>query len=320
MFKTKRRKLKTLVGLALLATALVPAGTLSVALHYLYFSRHKGYFKTPKDFNLPYQEVKIRSQQDGVNIAGWFLPPKKPDATPSPAIIAVHGHHSNMGDGREMSILGDVALPLLENNMAVLLIDLRNHGSSEDLKPVTMGYLESNDVLGALSYLEEHAEELHIDPKRIGLWGNSMGAATSIHAAALDHMSGHRGVKSIFVDSSFARTTEPVQLRMTRDGVPIFLQEWVVYWMRSIPSVDVGTFNPIELMKHIKAPVFIVHAKKDIVVAVEDAVALYKEFAKNHPNIPSDLWLTEASGHVKSAREMRSDYARKMVNFFRSYL
>ncbi len=310
--------LKRVALVFLVLIAVMPVGTFVAATHYLFYSRHHSYKTTPKAYDLSYQDVSF-SSEDGVGLVGWFISPKHRvnSETKIPVVILVHGHHSNMGDPK---ILGNVALPLSKHNIAVLTIDLRNHGSSQDKKPVTLGYLESNDILAAIAFLREHAQSFGIDTERIGIWGSSMGAASSIHAAAKDFRLGHSSIRSVFVDSSFAYTTEPVVLQLTKDGIPRFMQDLVVFWMRHIPDVDVGMQNPIDVVSDIKAPIFFVHSKKDTVVLAKDALSLRERFAKDNPQIKSELWLSDATGHVRTALEYKEAYASKLVAFFEAYL
>ena len=51
--------------------------------------------KTPKDFNLPYEEVSF-STKDNINIYGWFIPSQKKDNPKT--IIFLHGYPADQGN------------------------------------------------------------------------------------------------------------------------------------------------------------------------------------------------------------------------------
>jgi alpha-beta hydrolase superfamily lysophospholipase len=60
----------------------------------------------------------------------------------------------------------------------VLMFDLRNHGESGSAPPVTFGWQEMKDLLGALAYVNGRSE---VDPNRIAAIGFSMGANTVLY-------------------------------------------------------------------------------------------------------------------------------------------
>ncbi|ATZ16635.1 alpha/beta hydrolase family protein [Entomoplasma freundtii] len=71
------------------------------------------------------------------------------------------------------------AKPFIELGYNILVFDFRNHGLSQKNQPVTMGYLETKDLMGAIKWLQENHEYEHL-----GLLGCSMGAYTCNFVAA----------------------------------------------------------------------------------------------------------------------------------------
>jgi len=141
--------------------------------------------RTPADLDLAASDVVLRSE-DGVTIRGWFI---ATTAATAPAVLIVHGWPWHRGGNRA----GELTLPdadvdllapaaaLQRHGMHVLLIDLRNHGTSEAAPPVTFGLRESRDVLAAVGWL---AQQPGVDAQRIGVLGYSMGANAALYAAA----------------------------------------------------------------------------------------------------------------------------------------
>ena len=315
----KNNVIKYLVGSIILILLTLSGITYYMSHNYLFFSRHKPYAFTPEDFNLNYKTVNFFPQGHRVNLTGWFLPGDHPEGK-APAVLLVHGHHSNMSNNSDVNILRDVAIPLNQAGYAVLLFDLRNHGNSGDLKPVSLGYYESQDVLGAMNFLKDNADELSINHNKLGLWATSMGGAAAIHAASLNFQSNKNNIKALFIDSTYAQTLDPIKLRLENDGVPGLLKQMVIYWIRTIPEIDIGHFNPIEHIQSISAPIYFVHAKNDKIVNYKDSELMAKEFKNHHPQIDSFLWITGAKRHVHNFKEYPKEYTKMLVKFFKSYL
>jgi len=144
---------------------------------------------TPRHFDMPYEEVQFPAG-DGVRLAGWFVPAPEADGTPRPTLLLVHGWPwnrlgilatdplNNLPAGAAIELL-PLAHTLHQAGYNLLMPDLRNHGQSASAPPVTFGFLEANDVLGAVDYLQGRAE---VDGARLGAIGFSMGANSLLFA------------------------------------------------------------------------------------------------------------------------------------------
>lgn len=126
--------------------------------------------------------VRLRSR-DGLRLSGRWLPASEPgpasDAGPAPwvadpreAILLLHGYSGSIVP--DLVELG----PFLRRTAAVLGLDLRGHGESDDA-PTTFGLLEVEDVAGALAWLGERGV------RRVAIAGSSMGGVTAIASVAL---------------------------------------------------------------------------------------------------------------------------------------
>jgi len=121
---------------------------------------------TPADAGLDFEIVEFPSR-DSLSLFGWFIP-----GTNEATVIMVHGH-----GGKGISMIYH-ASALVARGYSVLMFDLRAHGSSEG-DVCTSGWLEANDVLGALDYAQSRGD---VDPKKIGVMGISLGAKAVIQA------------------------------------------------------------------------------------------------------------------------------------------
>jgi dienelactone hydrolase len=142
---------------------------------------------TPGDLGLAYEDVQFPAQ-DGIRLSGWFVPAADAQKDGA-AVILVHGWTwnrlgltaddviSGIHGSRPVDLLR-LAYKLHQEGYHVLMFDLRNHGESAAAPPVTFGWQEANDLLGAVAYLNGRAE---VDSSRIGAVGFSLGANTVLY-------------------------------------------------------------------------------------------------------------------------------------------
>src|SRR6185437_4131067 len=93
--------------------------------------------KTPKDYGLTYETRYIRTS-DGLKIATWYIPVKKPKAI----VILVHGY-APLDGGRPLMLYN--AEFLYHAGYTSLMVNLRATGESEGNKS-TFGVSEWKDV------------------------------------------------------------------------------------------------------------------------------------------------------------------------------
>ena len=123
------------------------------------------------------QKVKFKS--GGVNCAGdLYVPDNYRPGSRSPGLVIGHGF-SLVKQG-----LADEGGYFSRAGFVTLAIDYRTFGESEgeprgQLFPLN----QVEDFRNAISYLQTRPE---VDPKRIGIWGKSMGGAVVIYTAAVD--------------------------------------------------------------------------------------------------------------------------------------
>lgn len=152
-------------------------------------------WSTPGDLGLAYEDVHFPAR-DGVRLSGWFIPAKDDSPRHGAAVTLVHGWPWNrLGltaedfvsglDGSKPVDLLRLAFALHQDGYHLLMFDLRNHGESADAPPVTFGWQEADDLLGALSFLNGRSE---VDSGRIGVVGFSAGANTVLYSLPQTHL------------------------------------------------------------------------------------------------------------------------------------
>jgi dipeptidyl aminopeptidase/acylaminoacyl peptidase len=183
-----RRMLRWLFWL----TGFMVGAVVSMALffaRYMIMPPRQRLWATPADVGLAYENVHFPAQ-DGVRLAGWFIPAGANSRRKGATILLAHGWPWNrLGNGADdllSKLSGSPPLHFLRlahalqgDGYHVFMFDLRNHGESAAAPPVTFGWQEAKDLLGAMTYVGDRADT---DSERTGVVGFSMGANTILYA------------------------------------------------------------------------------------------------------------------------------------------
>jgi acetyl esterase/lipase len=116
------------------------------------------------------RDVQIPTSDGAIITARWY---EKVGARPGPAALFLHGGGYMFGHIEHFD--GPVARYASASGVAMLSVEYRRAPEYPHPTPV-------EDAYDALNWLHAHAEELHVDPERIGVMGNSAGGGM---AAAL---------------------------------------------------------------------------------------------------------------------------------------
>ncbi|NIO23204.1 MAG: alpha/beta fold hydrolase [Candidatus Aenigmarchaeota archaeon] len=245
---------------------------------------------TPSHYLMDYETVTFESL-DGLELSGWLIPNNRS----SSLVIVCHGHGANKGDVLE------AARSLHMNGYSSFLFDFRAHGESEG-DFATLGWLEPNDLKGAIAYVKER-----LNPEKIGVIGFSMGGATAITTAGQTPE-----IHAVVADSAFAdrfklvskasRLPPPLSYLM-----PVFAEIQGMNMRENLPKDHAGKISPNAL--------FIIQGDQDHLVETQDAELLY-----NQANDPKELWLVPDTPHVQAYLTQGKEYERRILEFFDRYL
>lgn len=248
-----------------------------------------------------YTLVHFPSRQAGLEIAGWYV-----EADPAaPAVILVDG----IGGCKNAQAVLVPAGMLWHNGFNVLVIDLRDTGDSEFEDGYSaVGNEEYQDVLGAWDWLQA---EKGIPAERIGLYANSLGAATGLIAFDQEPR-----VAAIFVNSPFSNLLQALRDELARVGYPSFLAPAAILAARLVSGDDLLAFDPSDGMRHAgERPVFVVHSRADKRVSVEHSERLEATADENGAN--ATFWiLDDNTDHVRAPATHTAEFADKMSGFF----
>jgi uncharacterized protein len=205
------------------------------------------------------REVRIAGIR-GKRLFGWMVSPPRAAQHPAPAVLVMHGWGANA------SMMGSVVPPLHAAGFAVLLLDARCHGRSDDEAFTSMPRF-AEDIAAGLAWLRTQPD---IAPDRLALLGHSVGAA-----AALLHASHHHDVRAVISLSAFAHPQEVMRRFMAEKRVPYPVLGWTI--LRHVQRVIGATFDdiaPLHAIVRVRCPILLVHGRGDATVPVGDAKRL----------------------------------------------
>jgi len=247
---------------------------------------------TPSYYGMDYESVVFNSS-DGLRLKGWLILNNESRSM----VIVSHGHGANKGDVLE------VAGVLYRNGYSTFLFDFRAHGESEG-DFASLGWLETNDLEGAIEFVKDRA-----NPDNIGVIGFSMGGTVAITTA------GQRSdIKAVVADSAFADRSKLIDMAV-KHVLPSPL-DFLIHFFLRMQGMDMVENLPLEHVDAISPnALLIIQGDKDHLVEVEDAMSLYDK-AKE----PKELWLVPGAPHVGAHQTEKSEYEKRILEFFDKYL
>jgi fermentation-respiration switch protein FrsA (DUF1100 family) len=296
MFHPVARRILYLLGSTFTVLLLAYIVIAAYAAHVLTTPRREPLQGNPQlTLGQPYQEISFLARGEAVALSGWFIP-----GSSDRAIIFVHGKDGCRTCGLEKSALL-LAGRLQQRGFNILMFDLRGHGQSGDGR-FTFGLRERNDVLGAVDWLLTRG----FQAGKIGIHGESMGAAAAIGAAATEPAIG-----ALVSDSSFAELMPVLESEFPKaSGLPSFFLPPIMLFGSLLVGEDVASSRPIEELPRIAPrPIFIAHAINDPVIPVEHAERLAALAGVEPLLIP-------ASTHMGAFSYSPLPYAQAVGDFF----
>jgi dienelactone hydrolase len=292
------RALKWIVGLPAAVAALLVAVAWYFSSLVLYppvhcNPDHHVYCGNPSEIGLAFEDVQIPTS-DGLKMQSWYIPAERS----TKAIVMVHGHGGLKNEGLRFS------RALHDAGYNLLLLDLRrNSGGS-----ATMGYLESRDVIRALDFLSTEKKN-----EKLGIFGFSMGAATSILSMAADQR-----VRAGLFSSGYASAVDVLSEAAARDYhlpyYPLFPVMLFVGDHRA--HIELEAVRPVDVIGGISPrPISIFHCDKDDYVDSSHAQRLFAAARE-----PKEVWTPPCNRHERIWNVHREEAERRAVAFFKKNL
>jgi pimeloyl-ACP methyl ester carboxylesterase len=239
---------------------------------------------------------------DGIRIAGWYVPAADGSGPTAPTVVLVHGFNSSKAN----------VLPYgegLHEHFNLVAFDMRNRGRSTGTQ-TTGGVLEQKDLRAIIDWVER---EKH--PAHLGVLGNSLGAATAMAEARDDPR-----VEALALDSMHTRLRYQIEARLLQNGHPAYPGTWAIFLgIRIRTGLDVGSIDAAdEIAQVADRPILLTHGTAD----AEDLPARTQDFYDDAvaAGVDIELHWCEGSGHRAPAGMpvvvCRDDFAGWMLDFF----
>ena len=244
---------------------------------------------TPETFRLDYEEVRFKTSDD-VELWGWFL---KAQGPPKGTVLHFHGNAQNIST----HIVESYWLPRYGYN--VLLFDYRGYGKSEG-RVTRAGTVK--DSHAAVDYLLSRDD---VDPKRLVMFGQSLGGAVGLAVAAE-----RPEIAAMVVDAAFGDYRR-VATRHARNA--LLFEPLAALLVKLLISKG---YDPIDLLDRLPPrPLFVIASGDDKICYADLSRELF-EAAKE----PKQFWLVEGAPHLGMLDTAGQEAERRITNFFEKAL
>jgi uncharacterized protein len=249
--------------LALCATGCTP----------VFFRPSSAIYLTPGQFGLEYEPVELRAA-DGTELFAWFLPARGPARA---TVLYLHGNAENIS-----TQFANVAW-LPGHGFNVLALDYRGYGGSQGTPSFAGAQLDIDAAMRTLLARKD------VDPQRIIIFGQSLGAALAVHYVA--HSAHRKNVRAVVLDSP------PSDYRLiAREKMAGFFLTWPFQWLPKVtmenefsPAASIQALSPI--------PVLFIHGEQDMVVPLHHSQRLYERARE-----PKQIWVVPDTGHIEAVK------------------
>lgn len=227
------------------------------------------------------------------------------EAEPRGTILVLHGIWN-----KSFWMLGTARM-LAEEGYRAVLVDLRGHGASTG-KWLTYGQREAQDLSQVIDALEDKG----LIAGRLGVYGISYGATTSIHLAGVDPR-----IECVVAVAPFSRMRDevPDYSRTVLPGIQHVMTEEEI--QQAVDDAGKrGDFDPelsdaVSAIARTSAPVLLMHGTKDWLVPPYHSLRLY-EAGRDH----SELVFLPKIGHISIWFDPQDEVASKTKQWFERWL
>ncbi len=280
--------------LILLFLAAVAIGLLVLGLHLGFRAPRIREVKTPLDHGVPYNQVAIPGVS-AKQLFGWLLPVETSPHT----LIILHGWGGNA------ELMLPIAIPFYRAGFNTLLIDARNHGSSDSDTFSSLPRF-AEDLGTAIDWIKQHYPER---AQKIAVLGHSVGASAVIYEA-----SRRDDIDAVISISAFAHPEWLMQRYLQNIcwkglRLPQFLIRIILKYIQWVIGHSFASIAPVHTICKLNAPVLLVHGKDDSTVPVEDARAIIE----NCPEPHVQLLEIDDAGH--ESVDKIEEHAEKLTSF-----
>ena len=305
-----------LLIVSVIVTTIYTALSIYISTQLVYVPQ-KPIYATPASLGLQFKYVTFPSRIDQVQLRGWYIPGVLPNGnlTSQRTIIMVHGTRTNRTD-KKAGLL-NLSGALARHGFAILAFDMRGAGESPPA-PLSLGYFEQRDVLGAVDFLRSGPIP-YPDLGRtriIGGWGVSMGAATLLMATAQEP-----AIRAAVSDSAYAAIIPVLEREVPKGGhLPPLFTPGALFAARVLYGINFYAVRPEDIVANI-APrhILFIHGTGDTYVPLSNMDALAAA-ARTAPDANVQTWLVPGAAHAQSFDTEGAVYVDRVVTFYNAAL
>lgn len=270
-------------------------------------------YATPSSLGLAYKDVTFPSRGDHVQLRGWFIPGvlSNGQLTAKRTIVFVHGTRTNRAD--KFAGLLQLSAAFARSGFGVLAFDMRGFGESPSA-PLSLGYFEQRDVLGAVDFLQSGPlpyPQLGRPQHLVG-WGVSMGASTLLLAAAQAP-----AIEAVVSDSAYADILPILEREIPKQGhVPSLFTPGALVAAQTLYGIDFYHVQPLDIVAKIAPrPILFIHGTADTYIPPSNMQTLAAT-ARSAPNAHVQTWLISGTTHAHAFLALGQAYVSRVVDFY----
>lgn len=279
------------VVLIIFVVLLALAGLFMLAIHFGFKAPKIIETGSPADLGMTFKQVNIAAR-NGTNLFGWHLLPTEKPA--SPTVLIMHGW------GVNAHVVLPIAQPFYNAGFNVLLIDARNHGSSDSDGYSSMPKF-AEDIESALDWLKQQPQT-----GEIALTGHSVGAAAALLVSSRRH-----DMAALISIASFAHPEWLMRRYLKTLHLPNPLIGLVLRYVQRIIGHRFIDIAPMNSLCKIRCPVLLVHGEADKIIPVSDVQAI----AQNCKTHTAQILLIPDADH--GSVDKLEQHGDKLVQFLR---
>lgn len=206
--------------------------------------------------DLPWHEVRIPSA-NGKQLFGWLIP-AQPGA---PVLLVMHG----WGGNAQMML--PLAAPLHAAGYALLLIDARCHGQSDDDSFASLPRF-AEDIEHGIAWLRVQPEMAGV---AVGVIGHSVGAGAALLAASRNPT-----IALVVSLAAFAHPAAMMRRWLHFKHVPYWpIGAYILAYVQKVIGFRFDDIAPLNTITRVLCPVLLVHGMEDETVPASEAEAIY---------------------------------------------
>lgn len=277
--------------LVITAFLVILSGLFLLAVHYGFKAPRIVEKGDPGDFDALFKQVDIPAR-NGTKLFAWHI--LKPTKQATPTVLIMHGW------GVNAEIVLPLALPFYNAGFNALLLDARNHGSSDGGGHSSMPTF-AEDIESGLDWLKSQ-------PKtgKIALLGHSVGGAATLLVASRRH-----DIDAVISIASFAHPEWLMRRYLQTLHLPRPLIALILRYVERIIGHRFDDIAPMNSLCKVSCPVLLVHGQADKTIPVSDMRAI----ADNCEGQKADILLIPDADH--DSVDMLEQHGGELVLFLK---